>query len=478
MGWVKIRAGGDGRASYTAMYRDLSGRERSAGTFTRERQAISAWHRAEAAMRTGTAGDPALGRQTLRRYVEETWFPNHLIEATTRENYRCVLDLHILPDLGDRRMNELMPAHVREWVTGLGERGVRPPTVKKAKQVLDAILTTAMNDRVTALHAGRGVRTPPVSPRPRQIVTVEQYERVRAAIGDPTMRLLVDTGIETGLRWGELTELRPRDLDVATGVVTVARAVVHLKAKRQDGAQFLVKDYPKDREARRVKLAPHLVVELVAHIADRGLDRDDLIFAMPAPATGRRERPYGEQPAPLRASQSHGSLTAYNDAGCRCRPCRDAVANYRATRRTEGRDQPRRPRGVAGDGHIPNPWFRSQVWNPAVRAADIGVHVTPHGLRHAHASWLLAGGADLQTVKERLGHGSITTTGQYLHTLPGAGDAALAALDAYRGRVPAQESPVPPADSRDAELAELREAVDQLSRMLTRLSLGEQVQHD
>lgn len=58
--------------------------------------------------------------------------------------------------------------------------------------------------------------------------------------------------------------------------------------------------------------------------------------------------------------------------------------------------------------------------------------VTPHGLRHAHASWLLAGGADVQVVKERLGHASITTTEKYLHTLPTADDAALAALDRIR----------------------------------------------
>ena len=48
--------------------------------------------------------------------------------------------------------------------------------------------------------------------------------------------------------------------------------------------------------------------------------------------------------------------------------------------------------------------------------------VRPHDLRHAHASWLLAGGADLQAVKERLGHASIATTEKYLHTLPDAGD--------------------------------------------------------
>ena len=57
-----------------------------------------------------------------------------------------------------------------------------------------------------------------------------------------------------------------------------------------------------------------------------------------------------------------------------------------------------------------------------------------HDLRHAHASWLLAGGADLQIVKERLGHGSISTTEKYLHTLPDADDTALNALARTRSR--------------------------------------------
>ncbi len=47
---------------------------------------------------------------------------------------------------------------------------------------------------------------------------------------------------------------------------------------------------------------------------------------------------------------------------------------------------------------------------------------------------MLAGGADLQVVKERLGHESITTTGKYLHTLPGTEDAAVNALARIRGR--------------------------------------------
>jgi site-specific recombinase XerD len=61
--------------------------------------------------------------------------------------------------------------------------------------------------------------------------------------------------------------------------------------------------------------------------------------------------------------------------------------------------------------------FRTHVWLPAVKASlDFNVRI--HDLRHAHASWLLAGGADLKGVVERMGHAQIQTTQKYLHTLP------------------------------------------------------------
>jgi site-specific recombinase XerD len=57
-----------------------------------------------------------------------------------------------------------------------------------------------------------------------------------------------------------------------------------------------------------------------------------------------------------------------------------------------------------------------------------------HDLRHAHASWLLAGGADLQVVRQRLGRGSLRTTERSLHTLPDADETALDALAKIRSR--------------------------------------------
>jgi integrase len=121
---------------------------------------------------------------------------------------------------------------------------------------------------------------------------------------------------------------------------------------------------------------------------------------------------------------------------------KDAMAIYRANRRDAGKDRSDRapvtrgPRVINTDGHIPRNWFRTQIWAPAREAAAFDFHITPHGLRHAHASWLLAGGSDLQSVKERLGHGSIRTTERYLHTLEDRDDESVDILGASgTGRV-------------------------------------------
>ena len=372
--------------------------------------------------------------------------PHHVIEVTTREAYTYQLGKHIMPWFGPMRMNEIMPANVREWVTDLQAKGVTPATIQKVRFILSAIFTAALDD-VTFLHPCKGVKTPTVPKKPLKIITPEQFDAIYEALSDDAMRLLIETDIESGLRWGELTELRVKDLEPATRILTVSRTVIQVDPKfHPSGQRFLVKEYPKDKEYRRLKLSQQLTSKLSAHISDAGLGGDGLLFAMPptdSPAARLRAIP---DPATLGFTKPnaagrqyrHATMSGYNAGKCRCRHCKDAAAIYRAARRTAGKDEPRRPRTVDTDGHISRDWFRQNIWKPALKRAGMTFPVRAHDLRHAHASWLLAGGADLQMVKDRLGHGSISTTEKYLHTLPDGDDDALNAFTRIRTRAKGQ----------------------------------------
>ncbi len=453
MGWSRKRVGKDGRKRYTAYYIDLKGCERSAGTYRTKKEADDEWKDAERDIARGRVGNPARGRMRFQRYVEETWLPNHEVEPTTRQSYTYSIYRHIMPWFGPMRMIDILPEHVRQWITWLkDEKGARPPTIKYNKILLSAIFTTALNDQVVFLHPCKGVKTPPVPRKPRVIITPEQFNMVYEALPDADTRLLVETDIESGLRWGELSELRVRDLNFHSQVLTVSRAVVEVNPKfHPQSERFFVKGYPKGKEYRLFKLSAQIVEKLKAHRDTEKLGPNDLLFAIrnqenrkPMLRVAPNPDALGLTPPNDKGRQyKHGTLSGYGAGKCHCEHCRAACAMYRAKRRSQGKDNPRTPRvrQTDADGHISNDWFRRQVWYPAVEAAGLENGVRVHDLRHAHASWLLAGGADLQVVKERLGHASIITTERYLHTLPDADDTALSALATIRNRPGKDELP-------------------------------------
>jgi hypothetical protein len=87
--------------------------------------------------------------------------------------------------------------------------------------------------------------------------------------------------------------------------------------------------------------------------------------------------------------------------------------------------------GLRGAAGAEDPVFPSRTGKPLDRgrvrmivrqaAGQVGVAgaVSPHWLRHAHASHALDHGAPIHLVQATLGHSSVATTSRYLHALPG-----------------------------------------------------------
>jgi hypothetical protein len=153
-------------------------------------------------------------------------------------------------------------------------------------------------------------------------------------------------------------------------MVDVSRRVIEVNRKFQpDGARFAVKEYPKDKEYRQLKLSTQLIQKIDAHVTSEGLEPGDLLFARRAAAPPVSRIRAVLDPASLGLTEPndagrqyrHGMLSGYAAGKCRCEHCKGAYAAYRARRRAHGKDHPRTPRTVESDEHISRNWFRRTI---------------------------------------------------------------------------------------------------------------------
>lgn len=299
------------------------------------------------------------------------------LAAKSASSYRQIVRDYVLPRLGQRLLQELT-AHDLDGVYAdllrSGDKQGRPlsaRTVRYTHTVVSGALSAATRKRLVPRNVALDAEPPSAKAArapEKSVWTPAQLKVFLNATEDHRLHLLFRTAATTGMRRGELCGLAWRQVDLNAGSLRVTQALTVVDGRPEFGP-------PKSDQSRRtIDLDPKT--------------RDRL----------RRHR-RNQMEARLEAG------TVWEDSGL-------VFTNDRG-------------------GHLHPDNVSAQFVQAVTSLQPALPRITLHGLRHTHATHLLATGANPRIVSERLGHHSVAfTLDTYGHVLPGQqSDAARAVAD-------------------------------------------------
>lgn len=257
----------DGR--WRARYRGPDGRER-AKHFDRKVDAERWLTEQRSKLNRGEWLDPGLSRLTLGEWASQWLEGQAHLKPSTRDRYKRILEVQILPRWERVRLACITHADVVGWLACLSADGYAPATVRQVHRVLSLMLGLAVRDGRLVRNVADGVRLPRVRRDEPTFLSHAQVDQLADACGD--YGLLIRTLAYTGLRWGEVTAITVRRLDLLRRRIEVAEAVTDVGGE-------LVFGTPKSHQRRSVPLPRSLVEPLAEHVAGKG--PNELVFTSP-----------------------------------------------------------------------------------------------------------------------------------------------------------------------------------------------------
>lgn len=277
MGSIQKRTTDQG-VRWKARYRAPDGRER-ARTFGRKLDAQRWLDTVEASKHRGDWVDPQSGRVTFGEWASR-------VESTRRRRPstevrdEMLMRLHVLPQFGHLGVGQIDTTSVEEWIASLSVAGLGADTVRKCYGLLRYSMAHAVRRRlIPSSPCTDDIVLPPLPQREMRFLSPDEVESLADAI-DARWRPLVLMAAYTGLRFGELTALRPSRLDLLRRTVRVEEAITEVNGR-------LVAGPAKTRASRRtVSIPGSLVDELAMHLSRTG----DSTFVFESPDGGPLRR--------------------------------------------------------------------------------------------------------------------------------------------------------------------------------------------
>lgn len=261
--------------SWQVRMRDPQDRQITKRGFAAKREA-QAWEAEQKrAMRSGTYTAAEGGRVRLDA-VYTSWLESKQISERTKHDYAELWRSCIAPTWESAQLKSITPTGITRWISELSAQH-SPARVRKAATVLNQMLRWAVADQLipsNPMDRAKELAGSTLLPRSRResqpvYLSLEQVNALADEV-DPHYRVMILTMVWTGLRFGEVTELRVKDVDLLKGRIHVRRAV-------SDVAGRLVVGPPKSGQPREVPILAS-ARDSLASVIEASISPDDLIF--------------------------------------------------------------------------------------------------------------------------------------------------------------------------------------------------------
>ncbi|HFK5957383.1 TPA: tyrosine-type recombinase/integrase, partial [Enterococcus faecium] len=314
---------------------------------------------AEAALRKvlsdiDETGQYFLGTDTRVKQYLDFWMEEYVklnLKYNTYENYRFTIKNHINGYLGKKKLTDLSPALLQNFINAEFKKGYS----KKTMTITHSVLKNALNMAVYPWGLIKQnpmlyVKTPKYEARPTtkkdlKIISLEDFDHMLEITpeGHP-FYIPLNIGFYTGMRVGEVCGLTWDDVDFSNGTITVEKQMV-----KNDGAW--VYGTPKTSSSNRtIFIGQTLLAILKKHKKQQ-----------------------------LENRMKYGKLYIDSNAVC-----------------------------TKEDGELVTPSVVK--WNTRRISNALSLSFNFHSLRHTHATLLLENGAKMKEISERLGHSRISIT--------------------------------------------------------------------
>ena len=140
------------------------------------------------------------------------------------EAYRTAVRRHLVPGVGQHRLDRLRPEHLERLYRAMVQAGAKPATAHQVHRTIRTALGEAVRRSHVVVNAAALAKPPRVEPGEVEPYSLEEVQRILAAARSVDNGARWAIALALGLRQGEVLGLRWADVDLDRGVLRIREA--------------------------------------------------------------------------------------------------------------------------------------------------------------------------------------------------------------------------------------------------------------